>query len=346
MSKKISIAIDAMGGDNAPDKTIEGIKFFLEKNRNNNDFILNIFGKSEEIKNKIEKFKINSNSINIIHSDLVVSDEETPLTAVKNSKNTSMWNCINHQIEGKSDISLSAGNTGVLLVISRMILKMINNVNKPALAGLWPNQNGLNVVLDLGANIECNEQNLIDFAELGSALYKSLFPNEKPQVSLLNVGSEEIKGTEMLKTASKRLRELSNEDNFLYKGYIEGNNIMSGNSNVIVTDGFTGNIALKTAEGTAKFITKNLRKSLTENLFSKLSLVFSYYSLKKFKAKLDPRKYNGAIFLGLNGPVVKSHGGIDSFGFYHSLDLCYKIVKGDLMAQIKKNLKHSISEKK
>jgi len=346
MSKKISIAIDAMGGDNAPDKTIEGIKFFLEKNRNNNDFILNIFGKSEEIKNKIEKFKINSNSINIIHSDLVVSDEETPLTAVKNSKNTSMWNCINHQIEGKSDISLSAGNTGVLLVISRMILKMINNVNKPALAGLWPNQNGLNVVLDLGANIECNEQNLIDFAELGSALYKSLFPNEKPQVSLLNVGSEEIKGTEMLKTASKRLRELSNEDNFLYKGYIEGNNIMSGNSNVIVTDGFTGNIALKTAEGTAKFITKNLRKSLTENLFSKLSLVFSYYSLKKFKAKLDPRKYNGAIFLGLNGPVVKSHGGIDSFGFYHSLDLCYKIVKGDLMTQIKKNLKHSISEKK
>ena len=346
MSKKISIAIDAMGGDNAPDKTIEGIKFFLEKNRNNNDFILNIFGKSEEIKNKIEKFKINSNSINIIHSDLVVSDEETPLTAVKNSKNTSMWNCINHQIEGKSDISLSAGNTGVLLVISRMILKMINNVNKPALAGLWPNQNGLNVVLDLGANIECNEQNLIDFAELGSALYKSLFPNEKPQVSLLNVGSEEIKGTEMLKTASKRLRELSNEDNFLYKGYIEGNNIMSGNSNVIVTDGFTGNIALKTAEGTAKFIRKNLRKSLTENLFSKLSLVFSYYSLKKFKAKLDPRKYNGAIFLGLNGPVVKSHGGIDSFGFYHSLDLCYKIVKGDLMTQIKKNLKHSISEKK
>ena len=178
----------------------------------------------------------------------MVSDEETPLTAVKNSKNTSMWNCINHQIGGKSDISLSAGNTGVLLVISRMILKMINNVNKPALAGLWPNQNGLNVVLDLGANIECNEQNLIDFAELGSALYKSLFPNEKPQVSLLNVGSEEIKGTEMLKTASKRLRELSNEDNFLYKGYIEGNNIMSGDSNVIVTDGFTGNIALKTAE--------------------------------------------------------------------------------------------------
>ena len=221
-----------------------------------------------------------------------------------------MWNCIQHQLEGKSDISLSAGNTGVLLVISRMILKMMSELSKPALAGLWPNQNGMNVVLDLGANIECNDQNLVDFAELGSALYKSLFPNDKPKVSLLNVGSEEIKGTEMLKTASKKLRDLSSDENFIYNGYIEGNNIMTGNSNVIVTDGFTGNIALKTAEGTARFITKNLKQSLTKNFITKLSLNFSYFSLKKFKEKLDPRKYNGAIFLGLNGPVVKSHGGI------------------------------------
>ncbi len=340
MLKKISIAIDAMGGDNSPDKTIEGIKIFLDKNTND-DFILNIFGKELQIKEKIKKYKISSNNINIINSETVVSDEETPLTAVKNSKNTSMWNCINHQLDGHSHISLSAGNTGVLLVISRMILKMMNELNKPALAGLWPNKNGMNVVLDLGANIDCNDQNLVDFAELGSALFKSLYPNEKPKVSLLNVGSEEIKGTEILKNASKRLRELSNDDNFIYKGYIEGNNIMSGDSNVIVTDGFTGNIALKTAEGTAKFITKSLKESLTENFITKISLLFSYFSLKKFKDKLDPRKYNGAIFLGLNGPVVKSHGGIDSVGFYHSIDLCYKIVKGDLMTQVKKNLKHS-----
>tara|TARA_B100000575_G_C23069454_1_gene615924 strand:- start:169 stop:1200 length:1032 start_codon:yes stop_codon:yes gene_type:complete len=342
MPKKISIAIDAMGGDNAPDKTIEGIKFFLEKNIDK-DFTLNIFGKEDILNEKIKKYNIKSNFINIINSDTVVSDAETPMTAVKNSKNTSMWNCIKHQLDGKSDISLSAGNTGVLLVISRMILKMMNEVSKPALAGLWPNQNGMNVVLDLGANIECSDQNLIDFAELGSALFKSLFPKENPKVSLLNVGSEEIKGTEMLKIASKRLRDLSNEDNFIYNGYIEGNNIMSGESNVIVTDGFTGNIALKTAEGTAKFITKNLKKSLTENLLTKISLLFSYFSLKKFQDKLDPRKYNGAIFLGLNGPVVKSHGGIDSIGFYHSIDLCYKIVKGDLMSQIRKNLQHSKS---
>ena len=266
MKKKISIAIDAMGGEDSPDKTIQGIKIFLDKNKLNNDFIINIFGKENLINEKLKKNNIFSyidQTIKVFNSDKVVSDEESPMKAVKNSKDTSMWNCIQHQLEGKSDISLSAGNTGVLLVISRMILKMMNQVSKPALAGLWPNQNGVNVVLDLGANIECSDQNLIDFAELGSALFRSLFPNEKPKVSLLNVGSEEIKGTEMLKSASKKLRELSSEDNFIYKGYIEGNNIMSGESNVIVTDGFTGNIALKTAEGTAKFITKNLKISLT-----------------------------------------------------------------------------------
>ena len=341
MSKKIAIAIDAMGGDNSPDKTIEGIKIFVDKNKTNDDFILNVFGREKQILDKLEKYKVNPSFINVINSNNVVSDDEKPLTAVKNSKNTSMWNCVQHQLDGKSDISLSAGNTGVLLVISRMILKMINDVNKPALAGLWPNENGMNVVLDLGANIECDDQNLIDFAELGSALFKSLFPTEKAKVALLNVGSEEMKGTEILKLASERLKGLSNEKNFLYNGYIEGNNIMNGESNVIVTDGFTGNIALKTAEGTSKFIIKNLKKSLTENILSKLSLLLSYFSLKKFKNKLDPRKYNGAIFLGLNGPVVKSHGGVDSYGFYHSINLCYKIVKGDLMKQVKNNLRHS-----
>ena len=344
MSKKISIAIDAMGGDNSPDKIIEGIKIFLENNINKDDFILNLFGKEYVIKEKLSKYKISSDLINVINSNSIVSNEESALTAVKNSKNTSMWSCINHQLEGKSDISLSAGNTGVLLILSRMILKMMNQVSKPALAGLWPNQDGMNIVLDLGANIECNDQNLVDFAELGSALYKSLFPEKKPIVSLLNIGSEEIKGTEMLKIASTKLRDLSNEDNFIYNGYIEGSEIMHGHSNVIVTDGFTGNVALKTAEGTAKFIIKNLKKSLTENFFTKFSLIFSYISLKKFKERLDPRKYNGAIFLGLNGPVVKSHGGTDATGFYHSIDLCYKIIKGNLMTEIKKNLNHSKSE--
>ncbi len=183
-------------------------------------------------------------------------------------------------------------------------------------------------------------KHLIDFSEMGAALYKSIFPDHKPKVSLLNIGSEEIKGTEVLKKTYSKLKKLSGDENFIFKGYIEGDKIMSGESNVIVTDGFTGNIALKTAEGTAKFLTDSLKKSLSANIFSKLSIIFSYFSLKKFKSELDPRKYNGAIFLGLNGPVVKSHGGTDAIGFYYSIDLCYRIMKGSLMHQIKNNLSH------
>ena len=345
MTKKITIAIDAMGGENSPSKTIEGVSIFCKENSNKTDFLIVLYGDEKKINQELKNFKIPNHFIKIIHTENIVSDEETPLTAVKNSKNTSMWNCIKSQVDGETDISLSAGNTGVLLVISRMILKMMSQVDKPALAGLWPNEKNMNVVLDLGANIECSEDNLVDFAELGSALHKSLFPDDKPLVALLNIGSEEIKGTDILKKAFKRLNSLSNDNNFIFKGYIEGNKIMDGNSNVIVTDGFTGNVALKTAEGTAKFITDNLKKSLTSNILSKISLIFSYFSLKKFKSRLDPRKYNGAIFLGLNGPVVKSHGGTDALGFYYSIDLCYKIIKGNLMSQIKNNLSHLNSEK-
>ena len=346
MNKKITIAIDAMGGDNSPNKNIDGLKIFLKKNFNKNDFIILLFGNKDLLKKELLKRRISEDNIKIIHSEGVISDNETPLTAIKNSKNTSMWNSVKAQNELDADITLSAGNTGVLLVISRMILKTIEQVSKPALAGLWPSKKGMSVVLDLGANIECDDKNLIDFSEMGTALYKSIFPEQKPHLSLLNIGSEEIKGTEVLKKTYAKLKSMNNESNFVFKGYIEGNKLMDGDTNVIVTDGFTGNIALKTAEGTAKFISESLKDSLTENIFSKLSLIFSYFSLKKFKSKLDPRKYNGAIFLGLNGPVVKSHGGTDAIGFYHSIDLCYKIVKGNLMDQIKNNLKHLNVEKR
>ena len=340
MTKKITIAIDAMGGENAPSKNIEGLNIFLNKNKSNNDFFINLYGDEKILKKELSKYNISNNKVNIIHAKSVVSDEETPLTAIKNSKDTSMWSSVKAQIDGNADISLSAGNTAVLFVISKMILKMMNKVSKPALAGLWPSKKGMSIVLDLGANIECDEKNLVDFSEMGAALYKSIFPDQKPQVSLLNIGSEEIKGTEVLKKAYSKLKTLSHEKNFLFNGYIEGNKLMDGETNVIVTDGFSGNIALKTAEGTAKFVIDSLKESLSENIFSKFSVIFSYFSLKKFKSKLDPRKYNGAIFLGLNGPVVKSHGGTDSIGFYYSIDLCYKIIKGNLMSQIKNNLRH------
>ena len=346
MDKKICIAIDAMGGENAPYKNIEGISLFCKKNKSSQDYFFNIYGDESKLISLIKKNNISEKYFKIFHTASVVSDNETPLTAVKTSKNSSMWNSVYSQVKTESHVTLSAGNTGVLLVISRMILKTINGVSKPALAGLWPNNKGMNIVLDLGANIECDENNLIEFSEMGAALHKALFPEEKTRVALLNVGSEEIKGTETIKKAYTKLKEFNNNEDFIFTGYIEGNKIPDGDSNVIITDGFTGNIALKTAEGTAKFITDNLKLSLKENFLSKFSLIFSYFSLKKFKERLDPRKFNGAIFLGLNGPVVKSHGSTDSLGFYHSIDLCYNIVKGNLMSQIKDNLSHLNDNKK
>ena len=336
MSSIIKIAVDAMGGDNSPNKIVDGI---VHHHKSNNSIFYKIFGDKEKIHSLLNN-RISQNNYEIVNTLNKVKSEDSPLEAAKRGKDTSMWLAIESVKNKDTDIVISAGNTGALLVISKLNLKMIDNIDKPALSALWPNKKGMSVVLDLGANIECDDKNLIDFAELGAALYKSIFPNNKPNVSLLNIGSEEIKGTDTLKKTYSKLKELSNSDNFLFNGYIEGNKLMDGETNVIVTDGFTGNIALKTAEGTAKFITDSLKKTLSENVFTKLSAIFSYFSLKKFKSRLDPRKYNGAIFLGLNGPVVKSHGGTDALGFYYSIDLCYRIVKGNLMKEIKENLSH------
>ena len=329
MTNKVKIAIDAMGGENSPKKIIEGIEISLRSNQEN---FFYLYGKKDLLEKEISKKTLLQKKCEIINAGDIILDDESPLAGAKKSKNTSMWKAIESLKDGKSDISLSAGNTGALLVISRLLLKTITGISKPALAALWPNQNNMNVVLDLGANIECNEKNLVDFACMGSALFKSLFTSDLPNVALLNVGMEENKGNDILKKTHLILKS-NNIKNFKFCGYIEGNHIMDGKIDVIVTDGFTGNIALKTAEGTANFITGNLKKSL--NIFSKL---FSYTSLKKFKEKLDPRKYNGAIFLGLETPVVKSHGSTDSIGFAHSINVCNKIVKADLIKKIKSNL--------
>ena len=340
MKESIKIAIDLMGGERSPDKNLEGANLFLERNKKATDCFFYFFGDESQVKKKISKYKHLKNNYKLFDSKIVVSDDLSALSTIKKGKNSSMWNSIQSQIDLGADVTLSAGNTGVLLVMSKMILKTMEDVDKPALAGLWPNKKNMNVVLDLGANVECSEKNLIDFSEMGSALFKSLFPDEKAKVSLLNIGVEETKGTELLRGSYSKLKKLDKFGDFEFKGYIEGNKITNGDSNVIVTDGFTGNVALKTAEGTANFLTNTLKESLSENLFSKISIIFSYFSLKKFKNKLDPRKYNGAIFLGLKGPVVKSHGATDGLGFSYSVELCYKIAKGKLIEKIKNNLSH------
>ena len=334
MDNKIIIAVDAMGGENSPKKIIDGIKLSLKESKEN---FFKLYGNKNQLNMLLNNIPEINNFCEIIHSENIVKDDESPLSAAKKSNSTSMWQSIESQKNGKSQITLSAGNTGALLILSRMILNMIDGVEKPALAGLWPNRIGMNVVLDLGANVECNDKNLIDFSYMGAALYKALYPEINPKIALLNIGLEEIKGHEEIKKAYQHLKELK-KDNYDFYGYIEGNHIMDGNVNVIVTDGFTGNIALKTAEGTANFIIKNLKENLSKNLLNKISLLLSYNVLKKFKNQLDPRKYNGAILLGLNGPVVKSHGATDAKGLAYSIKMCNKIVKGNLIEKIKNNL--------
>ena len=333
MSKIIKIAVDAMGGDNSPKKIIDGINHHYKSNSNT---FYQIFGDKEKIQNYIND-QLPTSSFEIIHTKDVVKGTDSPLEGAKRGKNTSMWLAIQSVKEKKSDIVISAGNTGALLVISKLNLKMIENIDKPALSALWPNKKNMSVVLDLGANIECSPKNLIDFSIMGSSLFKSLYPDDTARVALLNIGSEELKGNEIIKETYQQLNQRNNTG-FEFKGYIEGNQLMNGDVNVIVADGFTGNVALKTAEGTANFITSELKKAMTGNIIGKISSLLNISNLKKFKARLDPRLYNGAIFIGLDSPVIKSHGGTDYIGFSNSLSVCTRIVSGNLIEKIRNNI--------
>ena len=333
MTDLIKIAVDAMGGDGSPKKVIDGIIYNHKSNQEN---YFKIFGDKNQI-SKLINDKIDKVFYEIIHTENTVKSTDSPLEAAKKGKDTSMWLSIESVKKKESDIVISAGNTGALLVIAKLNLKMIENIDKPALSALWPNKKGMSVVLDLGANIECSSKNLVDFSIMGSALYKSLYPKENPNVALLNIGSEELKGNEIIKETFQKLNEKKSKS-LNFSGYIEGNQLMDGDVNVIVSDGFTGNVALKTAEGTANFITSELKQALNGNLLGKISSLLNISNLRKFKKRLDPRLYNGAIFIGLDTPVVKSHGGTDYIGFSNSLDVCNKIVKGNLIDKINENI--------
>ena len=333
MSDMIKIAVDAMGGDGSPKKVIDGI---IHNHKFNNNLYYKIFGDEEKIIKLIDG-KINDDFYEIFHTNNIVKSTDSPLEGAKRGKDTSMWLAIESVKKKETDIVVSAGNTGALLVISKLNLKMIENIDKPALSALWPNKKSMSVVLDLGANIECSSKNLLDFSIMGASLYTSLYPNDKPNVALLNIGSEAFKGNEIIKETYQILND-KKSDNYDFAGYIEGNHLMDGDVNVIVSDGFTGNVALKTAEGTANFITSELKKAMTGSIIGKISSLLNISNLKRFKKRLDPRLYNGAIFIGLDSPVVKSHGGTDYIGFSNSLDVCNRIIKGNLIEKIKQNI--------
>ena len=333
MPDLIKIAVDAMGGDGSPKKIIDGI---IHNHKSNHENFFQLFGDKDEIFKYIDK-KINKNFYEIVHTKNTVKSTDSPLEAAKRGRDTSMWLSIDSVKKKKSDIVISAGNTGALLVIAKLNRKMVENIDKPALSALWPNKNGMSVVLDLGANIECSAKNLVDFSIMGASLYKSLYPTDVPNVALLNIGSEELKGNEIIKETFQILNEKKFKT-FSFAGYIEGNELMNGEVNVIISDGFTGNVALKTAEGTANFIISELKQALSGSILGKISSLLNISNLKKFKKRLDPRLYNGAIFIGLDAPVVKSHGGTDYIGFSNSLDVCNRIVKGKLIKKINENI--------
>ena len=333
MMKETRIAVDAMGGDGGPEIIMPSVKDFLSENR---EVKIDVYGDEKILSKYLNLFDINiSRNLKIIHTDEKVLSEDSPSHALRHKKNSSMSMAIKSVKDKNAQACVSAGNTGALMAISRFILGTLDGIDRPAIESMLPSLNGHTHVLDLGANIDSKAQHLYQFAVMGSALSSVLDEKENPSVGLLNVGEETIKGNTQVKEAHDLL--LTSKLN--YVGFVEGDDIFCGNIDVIVCDGFVGNIALKTSEGTAKFISSKLKDEFKKNIFTKIAGILSMKVLNSFKKVADPRKYNGASLLGLKGIIVKSHGGADSFAFNNSLKIALKEVNKDVPSCIDKKLK-------
>ena len=333
MMKETRIAVDAMGGDGGPKIIMPSVKEFLLENRS---VKIDVYGDEKILSKYLNIFDKNiSKNLTIVHTDEKVLSEDSPSHALRHKKNSSMSMAIKSVKDKNAQACVSAGNTGALMAISRFILGTLDGIDRPAIESMLPSLNGHTHVLDLGANIDSKAEHLYQFAVMGSALSSVLDEKENPTVGLLNVGEESIKGNTQVKDAHDLL--LSSRLN--YVGFVEGDDIFCGNIDVIVCDGFVGNIALKASEGTAKFITSKLKDEFKKNIFTKISGILSMIVLNSFKKVADPRKYNGASLLGLKGIIVKSHGGADSFAFNNSLKIALKEVNKDVPSCIDKKLK-------
>lgn len=325
------IAIDSMGGDNAPEAILKGLSQFK-----GSDFHFLIFG-NKVLLEKHEKFFLEGVSYEIRHTDAVITSDMDVASSLRTGKMTSMGLAIQAVKSGEASAVISAGNTGLYMALSKIILKTIDGIERPAIGTVIPGKKANSVCLDLGANAECSTKNLVDFAIMGEALAHSVFEKEDISVALLNIGSEECKGNKLVKQTSEILKKLF--DN--YVGFVEGDDINKGIVDVIVTDGFTGNVFLKTMEGTAKFIVSELKESLAGSFLSKIGALLALPALSKLKKKLDPRLYNGAILLGLNGVVVKSHGGTDDVGFANAVRFTINVLRRNIFDRIRDQLEKS-----
>lgn len=328
------ISVDAMGGDKSPRIVIEGLAIASKKNP---DIRFLVFGDEAKVNEEMKKFPFLHKVCTIINCIEMVHNEDKPSQVIRN-KNTSMYQAIDAVRRKEAQAVVSAGNTGALMAISKMLLKTIQKIHRPAIVSIMPHRYGKYVMLDLGANTECNAVNLAEFAVMGNILAKNALNIERPKVALLNIGAEEMKGKEEIRHASQMLKNSSVDMDFI--GYIEPHEISFGKADVIVADGFTGNVALKSIEGTAKLVRSMVKDAIRGSFLSWFGIPFLFFALKKIGKTLNPKLYNGAMFVGLNGLSVKSHGGADGFGFSVAVDNAAKLVRQDFVNTIRNELEN------
>jgi glycerol-3-phosphate acyltransferase PlsX len=331
----ITLAVDAMGGDHGPKITVPASINALTRY---DQLHIILVGNKELIEKELQKNKYTNTRLSIQHTSEVVEMDESPQSALKNKKDSSMRVAINLIKEEKAQACVSAGNTGALMATARYVLKMLPGIDRPAIASSLPSQKGTTYMLDLGANTDCTAEHLLQFAVMGAMLVSSVTGNPNPSVGLLNIGSEDIKGNEIVKEASELLRR----SHLNFYGNVEGNDIFKGTTDVVVCDGFVGNVALKTAEGIAQLMGRFLTQEFKRNWITKVMAFVSLLVLNRFKKRLDPRRYNGASFLGLRGIVVKSHGSADSYSFFFAIQTAIEESKNNVLEKIQKQLELEI----
>lgn len=314
MSARLTIALDVMGGDHAPDIVVRGANIAHERFPNV-DFLL--FGVEPRITALLEERPGLRKVSSVHHTDEVVSNDAKPSAALRAGRSSSMRLAIDAVASGQAAAAVSAGNTGALMAMAKLVLRTLPGIDRPAIASFFPTSKGESVMLDLGANVSCGAENLVQFAVMGDVFARTVLGLVRPTVGLLNIGAEDQKGREEIRQAAAVLRESGLASQF--HGFVEGDDIAAGTVDVVVADGFTGNIALKTAEGTARLLSHFLRESFRHSTLAKLGYLFARPAIAKFRSRVDPRRYNGAIFLGLNGITVKSHGGTDALGFANAI---------------------------
>ena len=333
MTERLTLAIDAMGGDKAPHMVVEGVALFLDRPAADVKFLL--FGDQARLKPLLDRYPRAAAVSEIRHTADIVTNEEKPGVALRNGRNSSMRLAIDAVGNGEAAGIISAGNTGALMAMAKFVLKTLPGIDRPAIATYYPTLRGESVMLDLGANVDCDADNLVQFAVMGEVFARNVLGLENPSIGILNVGAEGLKGNEAVKKAAATLESTPLPIKFY--GFVEGDDIGAGTVDVVVTDGFTGNIALKTAEGTARMFGQFLKDAIKSTILSRLGAVLARGALNKFKMRVDPRRYNGAMFLGLNGICIKSHGGTDGVGFANAIKVAVELITNSLNENIKKD---------